>query len=113
MFRIGGPETVGAVLTRWHYVAIAAPLFLVFFEWQRQRSRIVLLLFIAIIVAALESVIDVRIAAIRRNSAVSISSLSRNDPVRRRFGILHGVSTLLLILDVAAAGAVIASDREP
>ena len=113
IFRAGGPDAVGAVLTRWHYIALIAPLLLVFFEWRRQRSRIVLLLFVAILVAAIESLVDVRIAAMRRDSVVPISSLSRNNPVRQRFGILHGVSTILLIVDVIAAAAVIASDREP
>ena len=112
IFRIGGPDTVGAVLTRWHYIALLAPLALVFFEWRKQRSRVVLLLFLAVVIAAGEALLDVRIAAMRRDSPVPISSLSRNSSVRRRFGIMHGVSTLLLILDVIAAAAVIAADRD-
>ena len=112
IFRFGGPETVGAVLARWHYVALLAPLALVFFEWRKQRGRVVLLLFIAIVVAALEASLDVRIAAIRRDSPVPISSLSRNSPVRRRFGMMHGISVMLLMLDVVAAAAVIAVDRD-
>jgi hypothetical protein len=100
-------NVVGAMLTRWHYIALFAPVLLLILEWRRQRNRIVLLLFIAIIVAAMESMIDVRIAAMRQQSIVPISSLGRNNPVRRQFGILHGLSTLLLLVDVAAAAAIV------
>ncbi|MGZ7040591.1 MAG: hypothetical protein ACXVH7_02250, partial [Thermoanaerobaculia bacterium] len=100
-------NVVGAMLTRWHYLALFAPVLLLILEWRRQRNRIVLLLFVAIIVAALESSIDVRIAAMRDRSIVPISSLSRSNPLRREFGLLHGLSTLLLIIDVVAAGAIV------
>src|SRR6266852_2428533 len=104
-FRVAGdPFTaanfVGAMLARWHYIALFAPVVLLIFEWRRQRNRIVLLLFIAIVVAALESLTDVRIAVMRQRSIVPISSLSRSNPVRRQFGMLHGLSTLLLLVDV-------------
>jgi hypothetical protein len=112
VFRAAGPDAIGAILVRWHYVALIAPLALVFFEWRSQRARMVIFLFIAILVAASESILDVRIAAMRRDSPVPISSLSRNSPLRQRFGMMHGMSTLLLILDVVAAAAVIAADRE-
>jgi hypothetical protein len=106
-------NVVGAVLSRWHYIALLAPLVLLLLEWRRQRGRIILLLFIAIFIAALESLIDVRIATMRQRSVVPISSLSRRDPVRRQFGMLHGISTLLLLADVVAAAAVIAlGDRD-
>jgi len=106
-------NVVGAVLSRWHYIALLAPLVLLLLEWRRQRGRIILLLFIAIFIAALESLIDVRIATMRQRSVVPISSLSRGDPVRRQFGMLHGISTLLLLADVVAAAAVIAlGDRD-
>jgi hypothetical protein len=101
-------NVVGAMLTRWHYVALIAPLILLFLEWRRQRGNIVVLLFMAIVIAALESLIDVRIGSMRRQAIVPISSLSRGDPIRRQFGMLHGISTLLLLADVAAAAAVVA-----
>ncbi|MGZ4809217.1 MAG: hypothetical protein ACXV7D_07790 [Thermoanaerobaculia bacterium] len=100
-------NVVGAMLTRWHYLALFAPVLLLILEWRRQRNRIVLLLFVAIILAALESSIDVRIAAMRDRSVAPISSLSPTNPVRRQFGMLHGLSTLLLIIDVVAAGAIV------
>jgi hypothetical protein len=40
---------------------------------------------------------------------VAISTLDRNDPVRRRFGALHGASMLLLLLQTIAAAAVVAA----
>ena len=112
-FRVAGDSFsaanfVGAMLGRWHYIALFAPVVLLIFEWQRQRNRMILLLFIAIIVAALQSMIDVRISAMRQQSIVPISSLDRNNPVRRQFGMLHGLSTLLLLVDVAAAAAIVA-----
>jgi hypothetical protein len=111
-------NVVGAILTRWHYIALIAPLLLLFLDWRGQRGLMVVVLFVAILLGALESMIDVRIAAMRRRSIVPISSLSRGDPVRRQFGMLHGISTLLLLADIAAAAVAVAleprrSDRGP
>lgn len=47
----------------------------------------------------------------RMESPVAISALPREHPLRRRFGLLHGVSTLLLIAQVVAAGAVVVVDE--
>ena len=105
VFRVSGPDAIGVILTRWHYIALIAPLALIFFEWRRQRGRIVLLLFIAIVIAAVESAADVRIATMRRESVQPVRML-------RSFQILHGVSTLLLLADIAVAAAVVALDRD-
>lgn len=43
-------------------------------------------------------------------SPVAISALPRESPVRRRFGLLHGISTLLLVAQVVVAGAEIIAD---
>ena len=53
--------------------------------------------------------LDTRIRMIRGSSLVPISSLSSDDPVRRQFGMLHGMSSMLLIGQVVAAAAVVAS----
>ena len=101
-------NVVGAMLTRWHYIALIAPLILLALEWRRARTLVVAVLLAAILFAAAQALIDTRIRSIRRSSFVPISALRRDDPVRRTFGLLHGVSTVLLLLQVISAGVVIA-----
>jgi hypothetical protein len=94
-------NVVGAMLTRWHYIALGAPLLLLAIEWRRMRTAVILIVFMAILFAALESLIDIRIHAMRISGD------------RRFFGLLHGISSLLLIGQVlAAAGAVGAIEKE-
>ena len=102
MFREGGGNVIGAVLTRWHYIALIAPVGLLLLEWRRQRGRIIVLLFIAIVVATMESAVDARLSALRRETFVRT----------RQFAVLHGVSSLSLLVDIVAAAAVIALDRD-
>lgn len=113
-FRVAGSpavaaDVVGAMLTRWHYIALTAPLALFALELRRVRRVVLAVLFAAIVVAAAQSLVDLRIRAIRNNSPVPVSELSREDPVRRRFGALHGLSMLLLAFQAIAAGAVVAA----
>jgi hypothetical protein len=99
-FRAAGSPTdagnvVGALLTRWHYIALGAPLLLLAIEWRRMRSAVIVLVFFAILFAAVESLVDIRIHAMRMSGD------------RRFFGMLHGISSLLLLGQVlVAAGAV-------
>lgn len=102
-------DVVGAMLARWHYIALAAPLALFAFELRNARRVVLIVLFAAIVLAAAQAFVDLRIRAIRVSSPVSISELDRSDPVRRRFGALHGVSMLLLLLQTIAAAAVVAA----
>ncbi len=106
-------EVVGAMLTRWHYIALLAPAILILVEWRRQRARMVTLLFVAVIIAVLQGGTDLRIRRMRMESPVSISSLDRTDPVRKRFGALHGFSSLLLLAQIAVAVGVIAAEPLP
>jgi hypothetical protein len=101
-------NVVGAVLTRWHYIALVAPLLLMFLEWRRSRTAMLIILFAAILLASFQALLDTRIRTIRGNSLVPISSLPHDDPVRRQFGMLHGMSSLFLIGQVVAAGATVA-----
>jgi len=101
----GDPVTagnvVGAMLTRWHYIALGAPLLLLAIEWRRMRTAVIVIVFMAILFAAFESLIDIRIHAMRISGD------------RRFFGMLHGISSLLLIGQVlCAAGAVGAIERD-
>jgi hypothetical protein len=100
-------NVVGAMLTRWHYIAVLGPLVLIAFEWRRARAVMLCILFGAIILAASQALLDLRIRAIRSESRVPISALATDDPVRRHFGMLHGISSLLLIGQVLAAAVVV------
>jgi hypothetical protein len=94
-------NVVGAMLTRWHYIALAAPVLLLAIEWRKMRTAVILIVFVAIFFAAFEALIDIRIHAMRISGD------------RRFFGMLHGISSLLLIGQVlCAAGAVAAIERK-
>jgi hypothetical protein len=99
-------DVVGSILTRWHYIALAAPLALFALELRRARPLILIVLFVAILLAAGQSFVDLRIRAIRQSSPIAISELDRTDPVRRRFGALHGISMVLLLSQAILAAAV-------
>jgi len=113
-FRAAGDATtaadvVGSMLTRWHYIALAAPLALFAIELRRLRRAILIILFITILLAALQSFVDLRIRSIRHQSAIPVSQLSPDDPVRRSFGALHGASMALLLMQALAAAIVVAA----
>ena len=73
-----------------------------------------IVLFAAIVLASLQALADTRIRIMRYDSLVPISSLSPDDPVRRRFGLLHGLSSLLLVAQLVLAGAaVVMTDGPP
>ena len=95
------------MLMRWHYLGLLAPLALMVLEWRRARAWMQIVLFAAIVLASLQALADTRIRILRNDSVVPISSLSPDDPVRRRFGILHGISSLLLVAQVVMAGAAV------
>ena len=101
-------SVVGAILTRWHYIALLAPLFLLFLEWRRSRTVMLVILFVAILLASFQALLDTRIRIIRAESFAPISSLPSDDPVRRQFGMLHGISQLFLLGQVIAAATAIA-----
>ena len=102
-------DIVGALLTRWHYIALGAPLLLFVLELRNVRRAVLIVLFVAILLAAAQVFVDLRIRSIRRDSITPISELDRSDPIRRKFGALHGVSMLLLVLQTIAAATVVAS----
>ena len=104
-------DVVGAMLARWHYIALGAPLVLFALELRQPRRVVLIILFVAIVLASAQAFVDLRIRSIRNSSTVSISSLDRSDPVRKRFGMLHGVSMLLLVLETVSAVAIVVSRR--
>jgi len=95
------------MLTRWHYIALLAPMAMMILEWRRARARVQVVLFIAIVLSTLQAFADTGIRMIREHSPAPISSLSPQDPLRRRFGMLHGISSMLLAAQVLAAAAVV------
>ena len=102
-------DVVGAMLNRWHYIALAAPLALLVMELRRSRRFVLIVLFLAVLLASAQVFVDLRIRAMRVSSPVAISSLERNHPVRKRFGALHGASMALLLLQAIAAALVVAA----
>lgn len=105
-------DVVGIMLSRWHYIALGAPLLLLVLDWRRGRVYVLMIVFVGIILAAGQVATDLRIRSIRAASPVPISDLPREDPVRRSFGRMHGISSLLLLMQVIAAGVALAMDRE-
>lgn len=106
-------DVVGAMLTRWHYIALAAPLAIFALELRHGRRLITIVTFVALVIAAAQAVVDLRVRAIREMARPhSVSSLAPTNPLRRQFGALHGVSMALHVMQVIAAAVVVgASDR--
>jgi hypothetical protein len=100
------------MLGAWHYIAIALPVILLALEWRRARALMVVVLFAGIVFGATQIAVDLRIRAIRETTAVPVSSLPRTDPIRRRFGTLHGISSILLLAQIVVAVGAVAADTE-
>ena len=106
-------DVVGAMLTRWHYIALAAPLILFGLELRNARKLALIVLFATIVLAALQVFVDLRIRTIRNTSPVSISDLDRSDPLRRKFGALHGASMMLLLAQAIGAAVFVTTAPKP
>jgi hypothetical protein len=109
-------NVVGAMLVRWHVLALAAPLVLLLIEWRRhdlERTFRVVVLAAALLFASGQVGADLRVRAMRFRSATPISQLSPSSPTRIAFGRLHGVSMLLMTLQVVCAGLAVASGVPP
>lgn len=113
--REAAADMVGAMLTRWHYIALAAPLALFALELRRVRPLILVLVFACLVAATAQGFVDLRIRSMRWSSPVSISGLHPGHPTRRAFGRLHALSMGLLLVQVLGAAAVVmaAPRREP
>lgn len=105
-------DIVGAMMSRWHYIALAAPLLLLFLDWRRGRVHVLAIVFVAIVFAAGQAAVDLRIRAMRNSSPIPIGQLDREDPLRRAFGRLHGLSSMLMLGQVICAALALALDRE-
>ena len=105
-------DVVGAMLSRWHYIALAAPLLLLFLDWRRGRVHVLAIVFVAIVFAAAQGMVDLKIRSMRASSPIPIGELDREDPLRRAFGRLHGLSSLLMLAQVVCAAVALGLDRE-
>ena len=104
---------VGGMLAIWHWVSILAPVVLVIPLVARTRAgrrAWLVLAIVAICLGGLQWGVGSRVVALRRASTVPITSLPKNDPVRRHFGILHGVAFGLMTLQLLAAGTLVTID---
>jgi len=115
-------NNVGAMLTRWRWVAIGAPLLLLAGTLTagagdlpaatRPRRLQSVLLTSALVLALAQSGVDRIIHGMRASSPTPISHLSPSDPYRQRFGRLHGASAFLMMAGtLLAGGVIIARDR--
>ena len=109
-------NVVGAMLARWHVLALAAPLVLLLIEWKRhelERTFRVVVLALALLFASGQVGADLRVRAMRFRSPTPISQLSPSSPTRIAFGRLHGISMLLMALQVICAGLAVATGLPP
>ncbi len=104
---------VGAMLARWHYIALVVPAILLVVEWRRGLSstRLVVLLSLALLLGSAQSLADLEIRRMRERSVVPISDLPASSAVRQRFGRLHGASTLVMLLQIGVAMGAAWPDR--
>jgi len=105
-------DIVGAMLGIWHWIAVLAPV-VVIVPLVARRGRLWLaLVILALVAAGAQRAVDVRISAMRMRAPVPIRSLAPDDPLRRRFGALHGISVGLMGLNILAAGALLVVDAK-
>lgn len=108
---------VSILLRRWHWIAISAPLILLLMarpRAARPSTGMLKVLIVAGVLAVSQTGLDHSIHSIRAGSPVSISALSESDPVRRKFGMLHGASSMLMAVQLLLAGIAIGLEvREP
>jgi len=107
-------NVVGAMLESWHWIATIAPL-LILISCLRRNSGIGIriVLGVALLLAGVQWMVDARIKTIRAESPVAISDLDRADPVRRRFVMMHGISSSLLLVQILCAAAVALRPEDP
>jgi hypothetical protein len=109
----GGPsaaaDVVGVMLNRWHYIALVIPVLLLLLNLRAGRPLVVALLTVVIFFAALQGMVDLRARSIRLSSAVPVSSLEPDHPVRRQFGRLHGMSMMLLAAQILGGIGIVAA----
>ena len=107
--RSAAAGVVGIMLRRWHYLSLFLPAALLVFEWRHgfAHNARVLFLVAAILLSVSQVAVDARIHSMRASSLTSISELAPTDPYRRHFGMLHGISSLLMLVQLVAAAGVL------
>jgi hypothetical protein len=105
-------DIVGAMLGRWHYIAILVPTLLLVAEWRSERlerTAPVLLLVAALVCASLQVAADIRVRGMRAASPVPIGMLRKSDPVRKKFGVMHGISSGLMLAQLLLGTGLVVS----
>jgi len=90
-------------------VAVAVALMLEGASTRRARARLALLALAAALAGASAGWVTPKMASLREEAGGAISALARDNPVRRQFGQLHGVSSGLMLLEWLLASAALAA----
>ena len=108
-------RVVGRVLPVLDAVGLALGLAAVVLGATRRSGRAAVVLggVLAALAAASLFLVTPEIAGIRRATGEALSHLPPGDPTRRRFGMLHGISTVLFGLQAVLAVALVALRPEP
>lgn len=112
----GSPDSAAAasivtiLLSQWHWIAISSPLVLLLTGDRRSRrvwQGMLLVLIMAGALAVSQAGLDHSVHKLRADSRIPISSLAKTDPVRKKFGMLHGASSMLMAFQILLAGIAI------
>lgn len=104
-------RTVGEMLARWHGISVLCPLLILAGRSFRRRFPLILIV-LAVVLANGQWRVDARIHQIRVSVEGPVSDLAPEDPMRRRFGALHGISMMLLVGQLVCGVGLIAGDRD-
>ncbi|MGZ6162793.1 MAG: DUF4149 domain-containing protein [Myxococcaceae bacterium] len=107
-------RVVGRVLPVLDAVGLLLGLVAVLLGWTGRsgRAAVVLGLTLAALAGCSLFLVTPEIASIRRATGDALSQLPPGDPTRRRFGTLHGASTVLFGLQAVLAVALVALRRD-
>jgi hypothetical protein len=101
-------DFAGAILRRTNALRVAAALCFVVAALLGARGIATWLGAACVLLQVLAVPVDVATRKIRREVGGGIDTLDASDPRRRRFGALHGLAMLLLLLQVLLSGGAVA-----
>lgn len=81
-----------------------------------RRSVPLLMLVVAIVASSIVSAawITPAVASLREAAGAPMSTLAKDNPLRQRFGMLHGISSALLLLRILlGAATIVVASRSP
>ena len=104
-----GGRFSGAVLSSFLWLRWAAAALTAAAAWLIVRGAPIWWASAAALLTLVHALLDARIRAFRDQLGGSIEGLDALDPRRKRWGALHGASVLLLLAQIACAGAGLAA----